>query len=205
VVDILLLRLSKSVSLENLNLLLQLSKLGRVEPLLVPVASDTLSRSSTNSLKHELGRVDVTRDLCAVSLEVADQVSRVLADRSVVDSLTTSLKKEQSVEGLEQKGVGLVDGTEDLLAGRSKLSEETDQVVSGLTVETRGRLVEEEQEIGLGSKLDTDSDTLSSLDRETVTTADELLLHITQSPTHGKPIIASARSCSSRSSMMSSQ
>lgn len=58
-----------------------------------------------------------------------------------------------------------MDGTQDLLAGSSEFSEESNNVVGGLTIETGCRLVEEEQEIGLGGKLDTDSNSLSCFDR----------------------------------------
>jgi hypothetical protein len=64
-----------------------------------------------------------------------------------------------------------MDGAEDLLSGGSELSEETNNVVGGLTIETGSRLVEEKKEIGLGGELDTDSDSLSCLDRQTVATA----------------------------------
>lgn len=58
-----------------------------------------------------------------------------------------------------------MDGTQDLLTGGSEFSEESNNVVSGLTIETGCRLVEEKQKIRLGSKLDTDSDSLSCFDR----------------------------------------
>jgi hypothetical protein len=54
------------------------------------------------------------------------------------------LKQEQTVERLEQEGIRLVDGTKNLLSGSGELSKETDQVVGGLTVKTRGGFVEEE-------------------------------------------------------------
>jgi hypothetical protein len=66
---------------------------------------------------------------------------------------------------LEEKSVRLVDSAENLLTGSGKLSEESNNVVCGLTIETGSRLVQEEKEIGLGSKLDTDSDSLSGFDR----------------------------------------
>lgn len=63
-----------------------------------------------------------------------------------------------------------MDGTEDLLSSSSKLSQESNQVVSGLTVKTGGRFIEEKEQIGFGGKLDTDGNSLSSFNRETVTT-----------------------------------
>lgn len=62
-----------------------------------------------------------------------------------------------------------MDGTQDLLSSSGKLSQESDQVVSGLTVETGSRFIEEEKQVGLGGKFDTDGDSLSSFNRETVT------------------------------------
>lgn len=62
-----------------------------------------------------------------------------------------------------------MDGTQDGLTGGSKFSQETDNVEGALTVETGSRLVQEEQELGLGSQLDTDGKSLSSFDTETVT------------------------------------
>lgn len=58
-----------------------------------------------------------------------------------------------------------MNGAEDLLASGSKLSKESNNVVGGLTVETGGGLVEEKKKIGLGGKLDTDSDSLSCFNR----------------------------------------
>lgn len=55
-----------------------------------------------------------------------------------------------------------------LLASSCELAEEAHNVVRRLPVETRGRLVQEQEQVGLGSKLDTDGDTLARLNRETV-------------------------------------
>jgi hypothetical protein len=57
--------------------------------------------------------------------------------------LTTSLKEQESVKVLEQESVGLMDGTQDLLTGGSEFSEESNNVVSGLTIKTGSGLVEE--------------------------------------------------------------
>ena len=66
-----------------------------------------------------------------------------------------------------------MDRAENLLTGGGELSEESDKVVCGLTIETRGRLVQEQKQVRLGSELDTDGDSLSRLDRETVAAAGE--------------------------------
>lgn len=58
-----------------------------------------------------------------------------------------------------------MDGTQDLLAGSSEFSKESNNVVGGLTIETGRRLVEEEQEVGFGGELDTDGNSLSCFDR----------------------------------------
>jgi hypothetical protein len=50
------------------------------------------------------------------------------------------------------------------------LGQGVNQIENGpgsLRVETRGRLIQEQKQLGLGSKLDTDSQTLTLLDVET--------------------------------------
>ena len=168
VVRVLLLRLSQRGSLKPDNLLLDFGEFGRVNPLLVPITADSFTRTGSDSLEHELGRIDISRDLGTVPLQIVNENLRVFSDITKVDSLSSSLEQEQAVERLEQQSVRLVDGTENLLSGGRKLSKETDQVVGGLTVKTRGGLVEEKQEIRLGSKFDTDGHTLSSFNGETV-------------------------------------
>lgn len=137
---------------------LDLLKLRRVPPLLSPISSThSLSGTSTDGLEHELGRVGVGRAGRSVSLQILGQDVRVLSDVSEVDALSPSLEKKESVEVLEEEGVGLMDGAEDRLAGGGELSEESDDVEGGLSVETRGGLVEEEEKLRLRSKLDSDA------------------------------------------------
>jgi hypothetical protein len=127
-------------------------KLRRVPPLLSPVSSThSLSGSSTNGLKHELGGVGVGRAGRSVPLQV------LFPDVSEVDALSPSLEEEESVEILEEKGVGLMDGAEDRLAGGGELSKESDDIEGGLSVETRGGLVKEEEKLRLRSKLNSNA------------------------------------------------
>jgi len=98
-----------------------------------------------------------------------------------------------------------MNGTQDLLTGGSEFSKESNDVVGGLTIKTGSGLVEEKQEIRLGGEFDTDSDSLSCFDRQTVAAAmlaDAILRELNA---YGKPIMASANSCNSSNSIMSSQ
>ena len=56
-----------------------------------------------------------------------------------------------------------MDGDEDSLSSGSELAEEADDVEGGLAVEPRGGLVKEEQQLGLGSELDSNGDPLARL------------------------------------------
>ena len=169
-VGVVLLLLGQSFGLEPGDLGFDVGVFLRVDPFLVPVSTDPLARTSSDRLEHEFSRVDIAGDLGAVALEVVDEDLGVFSDVTEVYGLTSTLEQQKAVEGLEQKGVRLVDGTEDLLAGSGKLSKESDQVVGGLTVETGSGLVKEEQKIGFGGELYTDGDTLSRFDGKTVAT-----------------------------------
>jgi hypothetical protein len=80
--------------------------------------------------------------------------------------LSAALKKQKAVELREEEGVGLMDGAEDALASGSQLAQEPDDVEGALAIETRRRLVEEEQQLGLGRELDADRETLTRLNRQ---------------------------------------
>lgn len=58
--------------------------------------------SCSNGVEHEFGRVNSRWALGTSIGKVLDQMLSILTDRAVVDDLSTSLKKEQSVEGLEK-------------------------------------------------------------------------------------------------------
>ena len=73
------------------------------------------------------------------------------------------------MEGLEQERVGLVDGAQNFLTGVAQFLEESDNVVGALAVETRGRLVQEQEQVGLGGELDTDSHSLTGFHAEAET------------------------------------
>jgi hypothetical protein len=60
-----------------------------------------------------------------------------------------------------------MDGTQDSLTCGSQLTEETNDVEGALRVETRGRLVQEEKEFGLGGELDTNGYTFALFDGKT--------------------------------------
>ena len=100
---IILERVSGSLSLEFSNLFLCPCEFVRVEPLFVPITTThPLPGSSTDSFEHELSRVGSRRNGSTVSLKVVDEDIRVFTDITKVDTLTTSLEKQESVEVLEQ-------------------------------------------------------------------------------------------------------
>jgi hypothetical protein len=108
-----------------------------------------------------------------VTLKVVDEFVRVLADLVKVDGLSTLGQEEQSVETFEQHGGRLVDSAQDGLTMVRKLFEEIQNVPRGLRVQTRSRLVEEKQQLGLGDQFDSNSETLSLFDVETYAPIEE--------------------------------
>ena len=54
-----------------------------------------------------------------------------------------------------------MDSTENLLAGSGELSQESDDIICALAVEATGRLIEEEQKLGLGRELNADGNSFS--------------------------------------------
>lgn len=105
----------------------------------------------------------------SIPLEIADEIPRVRTDRAKVDRLATSLEQQQPVERLEEERVRLVNRAQDLLAGSGEFAQESDDIVSALTVQTGSWFVQEEQELRLGGKLDTNGQPLSSFNSETKT------------------------------------
>lgn len=71
-----------------------------------------------------------------ISLEVANEVFGVFTDRTKVDTLSTPLEQQKTLERLEEHGVRLVDRAKNLLTGGGKFSEESDNVVGALTIKT---------------------------------------------------------------------
>lgn len=129
---------------------------------------------------------------------------RVLADRTEVDTLTTALEKQEAIKGLEDQGVRLVDGAKNRNTGTGKLLQETGDTERAGRIKTGSGFIEEEKQVGLGSELDTDSDELAVRDRETVAGCTKSAVSKILRENVRKPIMPSARSWSSRSSMMSS-
>jgi hypothetical protein len=161
--------LQLSLLVETVDLSSVLSEKGRVEVDVRPVTrSNALLRTGSDGIEHVLGGVGLGRAVCAVLPEVADKVLGVRADRAKVDSATATLEEKETVKLFEEKSVRLVDGAQDGLTGSGELLEEANDVVGRLTIETTGRLVEEQQELRLGSELDTDGKTLPGLDTKTI-------------------------------------
>ena len=101
-----------------------------------------------------------------VAFEVADHRGRVVANVTKVNRLTTLAEEQETIKDLEQLCGGLVDGTEDGEALICKVAKERHDSPGGLRVKTGGRFVQEEQETGLGSKLDSNCGSLAVLDAE---------------------------------------
>ncbi|KAI6753414.1 hypothetical protein HG531_005583 [Fusarium graminearum] len=158
------------LSLDTLEFGLDLLAFGAVAPGLEPIEFGVRSRSSANDFQHPFGRVGL-RGTCMAThaFKVAGHDVGVLADITKVHCLTTLGQEEKSVEALEQHGRGLMNCAKNGLAGVCQLLEKIQNSPRGLRVETRGRLINEQQQRRLGSKFDTDSKTLTLLDVETFT------------------------------------
>ena len=98
--------------------------------------------------------------------EDAQHRLRVLAEVAKEDRRAALFEKQEAVELLEELGRRLVDRSEDGLAVVGELAEEEHDRPRRLRVETRGRLVEEDEEGGLGGELDADREALALLDVE---------------------------------------
>ncbi len=105
--------------------------------------------------------------MSTTSREVVDNVLAISSNRSAVDGLSSTLEQEQSVESLEEQSRRLVDRAKNRLSVVGELAQQSADRESRLTVQTRGRLVEEQQHRRLGSELDTDRDTLSVTNTQT--------------------------------------
>lgn len=101
-----------------------------------------------------------------MTMEVVQERMSVFANIAEVDALTTTLKEQETVEVLEEGRVGLMDRAQNRLTGRGQFTQEADDVESRLRVETRGRLVQEQEKLWLGRQLDTDCYTFALFDGE---------------------------------------
>jgi hypothetical protein len=79
-----------------------------------------------------------------LSLKVADHGPGILANVSKVHSLATMLKDEKAIEGLEQNRTRLMDGAKNSLPSIRQFPEKGVNRPGSLTVETRGRLIQEQ-------------------------------------------------------------
>jgi len=160
----------RKLSAKSLELCLCLAVFGAVAPGLVPINVGVRTRGCTNDFEHPLGRIGIRRALMStIAFEVRRQNVRTLANFAKVDSLTTSGEEEKTIETLEQHGRRLVNSAENGLTGLGKLLHQIADSPGGLRVETGGRFVQEEKELRLSSKLNTDSQTLTLLNVETFT------------------------------------
>lgn len=160
--------LAESFILESLELLSDFDALGTLFPCLMPVDIGGSSRSCSDCLKHPLGRVLTLGTFGSTGLfKVVDQDFGSFADLPEIDGSSTLGEEEQSVKLLKEHGRGLMDGAENGLSVFGELSEELQNVPRGLRVQSRGGLVKEKEELGLGDKLDTDGQPLPLFDVET--------------------------------------
>jgi hypothetical protein len=113
---------SKSATLNLVNLIPYSLKLWTIVPDIRPIAiSDARSDTSTNSVEHELGRVNVGRALCAMSREVAAQDVCVCTDVAEVNCVSAALEKEKTIETFKEKRRGLMDRTQDRCDNRTSV------------------------------------------------------------------------------------
>jgi hypothetical protein len=123
-----------------------------------------------HDLQHELGRVLLWAAVPrAVSLKVIEKRPGVLANITKVDRSPALGQKEQTVELLEEDGVGLMNSTEHSLTRIRQLAKEHADCPGALRIETTGRLIEEEEQFRLGDKLDADGEEFALLDVEALT------------------------------------
>lgn len=150
-----------------------------------PIDMRVRTRGSTNSFQHPFSRVGLGRaGRGTVALKIFNHGLGVLANVAKVDSLATTLEEKESVEALEEHGRRLVDGTQDGLSALGEFLKKIKDSPACLRIQTRGRLVDEQQQRRLRGQFDTDSQSLTLLDVETLTghTDDgvSVLVHIQQ-------------------------
>lgn len=160
-------RLRGGLGNDAVEFLADLVVLGRCKPHLVPVLA--LRERAGNDVNHVLGGIDLLGARSAVATKVVLDRLGMFANIAKVDRLAALGEEKEGIELGEQLGRGLVDGDEDGLADGSKLSKEADRVVRRLTIETRGRLVEEDQDTWLGNKFNANGDALALLNTQSST------------------------------------
>lgn len=91
-----------------------------------------------------LGRVGVVRAVVSAAAgEELDHVTRVVAERPVVDRLAALLEEDEAVEHVEQLAARLVNRAEDGLAVLGQLGQRLHDGVGRGRVQSGGRLVAE--------------------------------------------------------------
>lgn len=128
-------------------------RLGAASPVLSPV--DFGSTDRCDGGEDVLGWVGVWRHRRTESREVGGHVRRPLARRPGVDCLATRSEQDDIVKKLEELTGRLVDGAEHGDAGRGDLAQEATHLERGVRVKAARRLVEEKEEVRVGSKLRT--------------------------------------------------
>jgi hypothetical protein len=133
-----------------------------------PIDITVRTGSGTNDLQHPFGRVSLDWKLgSTVAFEVAGKGRRLLANLAEVNCSSTLGEEQQTIETLEKHRRRLVDGAENSLAVLGQGVNEIENGPGSLRIKTGSGLIEEQKQLGLGSKLDTDSQTLTLLDVET--------------------------------------
>lgn len=119
-----------------------------------PISFGRNPRRGTDDFEHPFGRILFRiYGMRPVSLKVRGQCFGVLANLAEIDSASTPGEQQKSVEALKQNGRGLMNGAQNGLAIIGEFVDERADGPGGLTVETRGRFVEEEEQVGFGGKL----------------------------------------------------
>lgn len=110
---------------ESIDVFLNTFRLLGLVPHLVPILVDLGGSSSSDRIENVFSRVVVLgTPLVGTFVEVLDERRRVLAEITEVDSLSSLLKKEKSIEGLEEFRRRLMDSSEDSLSVIGELAKE---------------------------------------------------------------------------------
>lgn len=128
----------------------------RVPPFFIPIDLVGLGCGFEDEFRNVLGRGAHNTTV----RKVLDNIRTVLANRTKVEGVSTGVESQDHVELLDQHGRRLVDGAHNRLTGLGELLQESHNRKRGLTVQTTGRLVQEQQETRLRGQFNTDSHTL---------------------------------------------
>lgn len=139
-----------------LNLVQNPLVLFRVPPFFIPIDLVGLGCGFEDELRNVLGRGTHNTTV----RKVLDNIRTVLANRTEVEGVSTGVESQDHVELLDQHGRRLVDGAHNRLTGLGELLQESHNRERGLTVQSTGRFIQEQQETGLRGQFDTDSHTL---------------------------------------------